>query len=86
MLECTSTMQVSGLLSVSMRVRLFKGQPSLGCQASAAVHDKICARRPLMEAHAHAICSSGGDILNVGFGMGLVDEVRARSCHIAPCA
>ena len=30
--------------------------------------------RPLMEAHAHAICSSGGDVLNVGFGLGLVDE------------
>lgn len=30
---------------------------------------------PLMEAHAHAICSRGGDILNVGFGLGLVDEV-----------
>lgn len=28
---------------------------------------------PLMEAHAKAICSQGGDILNVGFGMGLVD-------------
>ena len=35
--------------------------------------------RPLMEAHAHAICSSGGDVLNVGFGMGLIDEVRAYS-------
>lgn len=30
--------------------------------------------RPLMEAHAHAICRQGGDILNVGFGMGLVDK------------
>ncbi|XP_011069780.1 protein arginine N-methyltransferase 2 isoform X1 [Sesamum indicum] len=29
--------------------------------------------RPLMEAHAKAICSRGGHILNVGFGMGLVD-------------
>ncbi|KAL0325438.1 UNVERIFIED_CONTAM: protein arginine N-methyltransferase 2 [Sesamum radiatum] len=29
--------------------------------------------RPLMEAHAKAICSGGGHILNVGFGMGLVD-------------
>lgn len=28
-----------------------------------------------MEAHAHAVASSGGDILNVGFGLGLVDEV-----------
>ena len=40
-----------------------------------------CACRPLMEAHAHAICSSGGDVLNVGFGMGLVDEVRTCICH-----
>ncbi|XP_072951552.1 protein arginine N-methyltransferase 2 [Typha angustifolia] len=32
--------------------------------------------RPLMEAHARAICGSGGAgrVLNVGFGMGLVDE------------
>lgn len=29
--------------------------------------------RPLMEAHAKAVCAAGGDILNVGFGMGLVD-------------
>lgn len=29
--------------------------------------------KPLMEAHAKAVCSFGGHILNVGFGMGLVD-------------
>ncbi|OMO70706.1 hypothetical protein COLO4_28541 [Corchorus olitorius] len=29
--------------------------------------------KPLMEAHAKAVCSGGGSILNVGFGMGLVD-------------
>lgn len=29
--------------------------------------------KPLMEAHAKAICYGGGHILNVGFGMGLVD-------------
>ncbi|XP_030454352.1 protein arginine N-methyltransferase 2 [Syzygium oleosum] len=29
--------------------------------------------KPLMEAHAKAICSQGGHILNIGFGMGLVD-------------
>lgn len=29
-----------------------------------------------MEAHAHAVAASGGDILNVGFGLGLVDEVH----------
>ncbi|GAQ80409.1 ankyrin repeat family protein [Klebsormidium nitens] len=29
--------------------------------------------RPLMESHAQAVCFSGGDVLNVGFGMGLVD-------------
>lgn len=29
--------------------------------------------KPLMEAHAKAICSHGGHILNIGFGMGLVD-------------
>lgn len=30
--------------------------------------------KPLMEAHAKAICSRGGHILNIGFGMGLVDD------------
>nr|GMD96378.1 protein arginine N-methyltransferase 2 [Ipomoea batatas] len=29
--------------------------------------------KPLMEAHAKAVCSNGGHVLNVGFGMGLVD-------------
>ena len=29
--------------------------------------------KPLMEAHAKAVCSGGGNILNIGFGMGLVD-------------
>lgn len=29
--------------------------------------------KPLMSAHAKAICASGGHVLNVGFGMGLVD-------------
>ncbi|KAK9915910.1 hypothetical protein WJX75_005882 [Coccomyxa subellipsoidea] len=33
---------------------------------------------PLMEAHAHAVAASGGDILNVGFGLGLVDEAIQR--------
>ncbi|KAL7262300.1 hypothetical protein ACSBR1_000642 [Camellia fascicularis] len=30
--------------------------------------------KPLMEAHAKAVCSGGKHILNVGFGMGLVDN------------
>ncbi|KAE8657059.1 Detected protein of confused Function [Hibiscus syriacus] len=29
--------------------------------------------KSLMEAHAKAVCTGGGNILNVGFGMGLVD-------------
>lgn len=29
--------------------------------------------KPLMEAHAKAVCSGAGHILNIGFGMGLVD-------------
>ncbi|KIY96199.1 hypothetical protein MNEG_11764 [Monoraphidium neglectum] len=29
---------------------------------------------PLMVEHAKEICRSGGDVLNVGFGLGLVDE------------
>ncbi|KAL5210818.1 hypothetical protein ABZP36_006441 [Zizania latifolia] len=35
--------------------------------------------QPLMEAHARAVCSGGGGkVLNVGFGMGLVDEAIQR--------
>lgn len=34
--------------------------------------------RPLMEAHAELICSQGGDVLNVGFGMGLIDSAIQR--------
>ncbi|THU46790.1 hypothetical protein C4D60_Mb09t08600 [Musa balbisiana] len=34
--------------------------------------------RPLMEAHARAVCGGGGKVLNVGFGMGLVDEAIQR--------
>ncbi|CAM6084690.1 unnamed protein product [Calypogeia fissa] len=30
--------------------------------------------KPLMETHAKVVCTGGGDVLNVGFGMGLVDE------------
>ena len=30
--------------------------------------------RPLMLAHANAICQNGGDVLNVGFGLGLIDD------------
>ncbi|PSC75892.1 Arginine N-methyltransferase 2 [Micractinium conductrix] len=28
---------------------------------------------PLMKRHAEIICASGGDVLNVGFGMGIID-------------
>lgn len=28
---------------------------------------------PLMERHAAIICAAGGDVLNVGFGMGIID-------------
>ena len=31
-----------------------------------------------MEAHAEAVCSAGGDVLNVGFGMGIVDTAIQR--------
>lgn len=40
---------------------------------------------PLMERHAAIICAAGSDVLNVGFGMGIVDtfiqqhQVRCRS-------
>lgn len=33
---------------------------------------------PLMEAHAEALSPSGGHVLNVGFGMGLIDEAIQR--------
>ncbi|CAI5995163.1 unnamed protein product [Closterium sp. NIES-64] len=31
----------------------------------------------LMQAHAQAICQQGGDILNIGFGMGIIDTAIA---------
>ncbi|KAJ4800883.1 Protein arginine N-methyltransferase 2 [Rhynchospora pubera] len=34
--------------------------------------------KPLMEAHARAVCTNGGRVLNVGFGMGIVDEAIER--------
>ncbi|KAG6543685.1 hypothetical protein Mapa_014869 [Marchantia paleacea] len=37
---------------------------------------------PLMAAHAKVVCSAGGDILNVGFGMGIVDTA-IQGCEIA---
>lgn len=33
--------------------------------------------RPLMEAHAARLCATGGDVLNVGFGMGIIDGLIA---------
>lgn len=30
---------------------------------------------PIMQAHARAICSQGGSVLNIGFGLGLIDTV-----------
>lgn len=38
--------------------------------------DHLCLVRaagPLMQAHAQAVAGARGDVLNVGFGMGLVD-------------
>ena len=32
---------------------------------------------PLMEEHAARLCTSGGDVLNVGFGMGIIDTAIA---------
>lgn len=34
--------------------------------------------KPLMEAHAKAVCLGGGHILNIGFGMGLVDTAMQQ--------
>ena len=33
---------------------------------------------PLMEAHAEALCASAGDVMNVGFGMGIIDGHIAK--------
>ena len=32
---------------------------------------------PLMEAHAEALCAARGDVLNLGFGMGIIDTAIA---------
>ncbi|KNC47241.1 arginine N-methyltransferase 2 [Thecamonas trahens ATCC 50062] len=34
--------------------------------------------KPLMIAHAKELCASGGDVLNVGFGLGLIDTAIAE--------
>ena len=34
---------------------------------------------PLMEAHAARLCAAGGTVMNIGFGMGIVD--RAIQSH-----
>lgn len=39
--------------------------------------------KPLMEAHAKAVCSGGGHILNIGFGMGLVDTAIQQYAPVA---
>lgn len=55
--------------------------PPCACSAASLVSPGLLnasggrVHRPLMEAHAHAVAASGGDVLNVGFGLGLVDEV-----------
>lgn len=36
---------------------------------------------PLMAAHANLLCQNGGHILNVGFGMGLIDEAIQTCVH-----
>ena len=34
---------------------------------------------PLMEAHADALCETNGDVMNVGFGLGIIDGcIQAR--------
>ena len=37
---------------------------------------------PLMAAHANLICQNGGHVLNVGFGMGLIDEAIQTCVHV----
>ncbi|CAI5528428.1 unnamed protein product [Closterium sp. Naga37s-1] len=36
----------------------------------------------LMQAHAQAICQQGGDILNIGFGMGLIDTATVAATAV----
>lgn len=33
---------------------------------------------PLMDAHANVICTGRGDVLNIGFGLGIIDEAIQR--------
>jgi hypothetical protein len=35
---------------------------------------------PLMVQHAAIICANGGDVLNIGFGLGLVDDAIQVCC------
>ena len=38
---------------------------------------------PLMEAHAHVVCAGGGSVLNIGFGLGLIDEVGCQTVTLS---
>ena len=40
---------------------------------------------PLMEQHAQVICVGGGHMLNVGFGLGLVDEAIQVCVCVCMC-
>jgi protein arginine N-methyltransferase 2 len=39
---------------------------------------------PLMDAHANVICTGRGDVLNIGFGLGIIDEVIAFKFFCLP--
>lgn len=58
---------------------MFKDSVLLDANKEAVMMDW---EKPLMLAHANLISQSGGDILNVGFGLGLVDDA-IQGCGIS---
>lgn len=67
---------------LQQRARYERDSKRLMDEASGAV--MMAWEGPLMEAHAQAVCTTAGDILNVGFGLGLVDQVHTPRLATTP--
>ena len=62
--DCLCWVDTAPFLHSSLAWHSVRPEQARKAEARAAV----C--RPLMEAHAHAVCAGQGDVLNVGFGLG----------------
>ena len=66
-------MRAHGRLTWSTALKLSRAAIHFGCFQLAGEAVMMGWETPLMERHAAIICASGGDVLNVGFGMGIID-------------